>query len=211
MKIFIIPSKNVLFIFIVVAYIFNLAIIFKQKNDKTILIEEKDNLTKEIEHNKKRIFFLKETIDLYSLFDDIQLPNNLQLINEHGEAIMLQSLLTERDLRVFRVSENHCISCIQLFNEIINSKLELSHENLICISDYNTKKKLTFYKNMLNLKMPIYICNDLNIPIEKEEKPYFFLLDKELKIHQLFFPLYSESENSEKYIQMINSKSSNIE
>jgi hypothetical protein len=56
MKIFIIPSKNVLFIFIVVAYILNLAIIFKQKNDKTILIEEKDNLTKEIEHNKKRIF-----------------------------------------------------------------------------------------------------------------------------------------------------------
>ena len=206
MKAFIMTHPKAIYTFIVIAFIINLAVLYKSKNDKQILIDEKENLLKIIEHNNKRIFSLRETLDLYTQFNDTQIPKDLQLINEDGETIMLQSLLANRDLMIFRISENHCISCIQQFNEIINSNLDLSSKNIICISNYDAKKKLTFYKNIFKLKIPIYTCKNINIPIEEAERPYFFQLDKDLKIHFLFFPLYSEPENSIKYIQMIKQK-----
>ena len=87
MKAFIMTHPKAIYTFIVIAFIINLAVLYKSKNDKQILIDEKENLLKIIEHYNKRIFSIRETLDLNTQFNDLQIPKDFFFFYEYGDKI----------------------------------------------------------------------------------------------------------------------------
>lgn len=196
-------EKQTIIYVVVILFVCQVVVIVISIIDKRKMVAEKIELKRTIEKYDKRAFYLEEAIKLYPLYDEMFLPNNLELRTESGDTVRISSLLTSHDMVILRISEANCISCVQMFNEILNSEMDEMINRVIYICDYSTNKKILFYKKMLNIRMPIYISMDLKIPIEKENKPYLFVLNKDMEMSKIYFPINGESEMSREYLQII--------
>lgn len=181
-------------------------LVVKKEGTRLQIIE----LRREVESLNKKNFYLEENLMLYSLYHNMILPDSIEVRNERGEKMKISSLIRGGKNMVVRISESHCISCIQSFNSLLNEANDSIFKNILYICDYETKPKLAFYKKLLNIKSSVYICRNLSLPIEKENRPYFFIIDQNLKISRLHLPIYIAPDLSKKYMQSIGLLKNNI-
>ena len=106
---------------------------------------------------------------------------------------------------VCRFSELHCESCvessIQLFRQWTDS---VGKDNTLFLGTYRNNR-------IFNRTKPVYGINDLNtynilelnIPVEKYGSPYYFVLNNNLTISDVFVPSKSTPYITNNYLQMI--------
>ena len=141
--------------------------------------------------------------------NDKNILENFLIINENKDTLSITDLLTTKKL-IYRFSELHCDSCI--INEFENlKKMLLSKlfkiENLIVISYYQSPRNLYLFKRLNNLQnFEIYNLENNSLgsfELETMGVPYFFILNKELKMSNTFVPIKQVNKRTDDYFKRI--------
>ena len=186
-------------------FILFLAIVFmiyKNRKISNVLVSNiniANGLNSEIENLNK-----KAKIQIENNF--FSLDKGIILINMKGDTFKLEDVISDKML-VFRYSMLNCGACIQKEFENINyTKFdkELQRKNIMFIAFYQEIRDLIVTYRSLKLDIPIYIIsnNELGMPIEKNNIPFYFAINENLKVNYVFIP---ERDKNELTLQYLNS------
>mgnify|MGYP000127592850 CR=1 FL=1 len=157
----------------------------------------------QIDEYQNRQFKLENTMMTLLTYDDISIPKNTILQNECGDSINIEEVFNTSQCKfVMRLSKHTCINCVLSFHKIIN-EYNINDNEIVYITDYETKEEQEFYKKMLNIKSKIYIIRDFKLPIEEEGIFYTFTTNNSLSIQKLFAPMYDFDSLSRGYMNII--------
>ena len=125
------------------------------------------------------------------------LSENIVLESDLRKDISIKEIFQDkRSLLIFRFSENHCDACIsQQFDALKNrSKDQNQKVEPVLLANYSSIRQIKVLMNTYNLHFPIYnLKQELEIPIEALNIPYFFILNEDL-VCRSFFSVIKESE-----------------
>lgn len=195
-------NKRVIFK-VTIGFIFILTTLYTQElYNKKKMTQENLILKRNIEALERRYIHLQEAESTRIKYEGNHISPNLCLNDEKKKEIKLHEIIKESGSRIIvRISEKHCLSCIMSFISILQK--ELVDFQILYFVDYDTKEKIEYYKNMLNIHHNIYITKDMGIPIEEEEFLYVFVVNEDFQMTHLFVPVFDNEELSMTYVQNI--------
>lgn len=175
--------------------------IFKMNSKYLLLIDEvKDNYYLD----STFISELSDRIELLYKNSHFEFPKETFVINEMGDSINFQSIDFEETLFVIRFSEFNCSSCIteemKLVSDIVKSK-----ENIIYLATYTSHTDLLIAKRLMSISLPVFNIPFLAIKNDMEEKmlPYYFTIDKNYDVKNLFIADPNNAKLTSQYLQYI--------
>lgn len=149
--------------------------------------------------NKQRLELLNENLILNS---------KISLLDINNDTINLKSIIKKPTL-VFRYSILNCGACVAIelnnIQEVI-AKYKTLKDRIILISFYQDLRSEIYAYKSLKIKIPMYIIpnNKLGLPIEENNNsPYYFVLNSDLSVSNLFIPERENIDNSKEYLTMI--------
>lgn len=114
----------------------------------------------------------------------------------------------EKETLVFRFSQMHCESCINASMQIARMWVDSIGVNNIAFWG-NHRNNRIFFKNIpfYGLQgVSIYNCPQLKLPVEELRYPYFFLIDRNLRITNVFVPNKSTPHITNLYLKSVSEK-----
>ncbi len=138
--------------------------------------------------------------------DNQTLANKLVLIENNGCSQILDSIIDEAKL-IFRYSNLHCHSCIDKQLDLLNRYTDSIDDGRIILFAYyqNVRDRFLFTRSN-HIRFNTYSVKSLDIPFEELQFPYFFVLDKNLKINDSFLPTKEDTMLTINYLSIISSK-----
>jgi hypothetical protein len=142
------------------------------------------------------------------LNDGIKVENKI-LIDSLNNKLQLIDLFEKRDnLLVCRFSELNCQECvIYSVVKLVRLSEEIGRNNIVFLGSYENNKSLHILKKQINLQnMNVYNIPYLDIPVENESHPCYFILDNTLTISNLFVPDKSVPDLTNSYLKTITNR-----
>lgn len=129
-----------------------------------------------------------------SLYNDILLKNNLHSKQNHK--------------LIYRFSKMHCESCVKASLNVLKKKVELiGIDNVILLGNYDNNRIFFRTISEYNIeKIQVYNISSFNIPAEEIGFPYFFVLNNNLEISDVYIPNKITPTITNKYLKNISSK-----
>lgn len=145
------------------------------------------------QHNSK-----SEELDTYKTIFYSNLANsglNLSGIlvkNSENTKIPIEKIFNneQKQLLVYRFSKNHCESCVVASMELLQKWTDsIGRKNILILGDYGNNKIFRKTMESYGITHPnIYNTPPFNIPAENMGFPYFFILNKNLDVLNVFVP-----------------------
>lgn len=132
-------------------------------------------------------FYIKKDT-LQFLSENINLKPNLRIENTDGELIMLNKIFDGRKI-VFRFFEFNCNACYESsyasYKEMIN---RVGRDNALLLADYQNERNLYVFMRINDFRCEVYNTKgvELNLEIDKNRVPYFFIVDKNMKVTNVY-------------------------
>lgn len=135
---------------------------------------------------------------------------NTDLRNKKGEKIGLNAIIGKgnNDKLIVRISDMFCNTCNEyLLLKLLHNKDNIGIDNIIIIGSFENNNSMKILRE--NLKIPFQIYSTINndafnyLPIESENFPYCFMIDKSKTIQHIYLPNKAVPEISEKYFKAI--------
>jgi len=116
--------------------------------------------------------------------------NNLTLIDSLNKKCKLEDIMSSKTILVYRVSYTNCSSCVVSgLQSLSKSTSSILYNNIIIIGSYYNNSDLKKFIKTNQIKFNIYnLKQDLNLPAEEFDIPYFIVLSKDLTVLSCFFP-----------------------
>jgi len=193
------------FIFIILALltinIYTLIVIyrFKQHNvSENMKISEIDelhtlqlNFETNIENNNIKL-------------EDVSLKDSL------GNLLSLNDIWKDgqKQIIVCRFSESYCESCVDFSIKMVLHWVEsIGKENILFLGTYRNNRIFNKTKPMYNIhNLTVYNTVALNLPAEELGYPYYFILNSDMTISDLFVPDKVTPTITNNYLRMINKR-----
>ena len=135
--------------------------------------------------------------------DGIKIDSNILLVSDLGEEILLKEYIKKNSpFLVFRYSETHCLSCVEEQLRI-QSEFDLNNKNIrmLFLCDFSSRKKLNFFKKTNNIESDVLVLKDLKLDVDDLNEPYYFLLNDDYAIMNLFIPRISNASLTIEYLE----------
>lgn len=134
------------------------------------------------------------------------LSENYPLLTEKGEKIELGNLIRNVDYTlVLRYSYLSCSPCVDY---AVTALKEFKDQHLdtdvLLLSTSQHRKDLRNFKRINKIFFHVYHVDSLDFPIDKENVPYFFMLDKDMRAFNFFVPHQEIPELTVEYFRKIN-------
>lgn len=132
------------------------------------------------------------------------LPFDLSVYSFHyDETGELSKIKKQKNTLVFRYTTLVCMSCVEKISDVLK-KFQEENENIevIVLATYRPNEELMF-KSICKPHKNVYTVSALNLPLEKENVPYFFLLDKDLNVSNTFIPEAGMPKLTKAYLERI--------
>lgn len=151
------------------------------------------------------IFSYEDNIIEEQINESIQLNKEITFINVNGEICSVEQIFKENTI-VFRYTSFSCEDCIRAeINTILKNKTKIKR---ICIiaSHTNIKEFKAYYNQYLDsgmINFDFFLLTQresLNIPLEKKNIPYYFCIDSNLRITNIFIPQKIKQKLSKSYL-----------
>lgn len=131
----------------------------------------------------------------------LSLNPQLILYTEKGDSISLSQVRKKNKTLVLRYSSFSCTPCVDSAIELIKKFIEENPDiDVLLIGTYGTTQELRRFKRTNNLLTQVYHINLLRLPIEKENIPYLFILDNDMKVIDTFIPRKELLEQTARYL-----------
>jgi hypothetical protein len=133
------------------------------------------------------------------------------IISSNGESQKkkLSDYFSGNNQLVLRYNEDNCSSCIDHSLEaLLEYKDAIGIDNILIIATVKNNRKLkAFIDKFENLNIQIINTDsEINLPIEEYNIPYFFMMNKDLKIKMLFVPIKELPDNTARYLDIISER-----
>lgn len=128
------------------------------------------------------------------------------LLNNNQKKVKLSSLVGGKEKLVFKFSPSNCSTCIQSgFAALRKIAKNISNDQIIIITDKTNRREIRALANSMNLDYPIYLADDkdFNNILQKENIPFTFIIDKDLRMKDLFIPMKELPDYSDMYYRII--------
>jgi len=127
---------------------------------------------------------------------------------KNNETTELKSQIAEGMKLVFRYNENNCNVCVeQALLPLMKYSPEIGIENILILTTYQNVRILQVYLNKYAPGIKVFNTSEnLEIPIENWDTPYFFVTDKSLKAQSVFIPAKEISGYTQEYLGIIQRK-----
>jgi len=171
-------------------------------------VEKSNNLMQTVDEND-------ELLTLRLNFTTNILNSNLQLENifikdSINILLPINEVFDEKQkyILVCRFSEHHCESCVNYSLKMMTSWIDsIGNGNVLFLGNHRNNR-------IFNRVIPLYGIKDLstfnapafNIPIEEIGYPYYFLLDRNLQITNVFIPDKATPNITNEYLKNIKLK-----
>lgn len=134
----------------------------------------------------------------------------LSVKDSSGRVFLLREVFMNNQERILvcRFSESHCESCvnfsIQAFRQWADS---IGKNNVLFLGNYRNNKLLNQTKPLYGIhRLNVYNLPTLNIPAEELGYPYYFVLNSDLTITDVFVPDKVAPGTVNDYLKMINKR-----
>lgn len=192
-----------LVVFLVLLNTYNIVLISKLKR----LYSSETRYLKEV--NSLDSLALKAFIENQILLSEntcFSISPTLQLTGENNNEIRLSEIINRNHTLVFRYNELACSDCV--YKEMGNLKelaKEIGDKNIIILASYKNQRDLYVTKRVNGINLQVYNIeqNSLDNNIDNYNIPYMFILDKDLKPHNLFIPNKYSISSTDNYFRDI--------
>lgn len=135
------------------------------------------------------------------------LINNFHCENIMGNKESIKYYLSDKPKLFFRFSEYHCNTCVERALDVLLNNIDsIGRSNVIILSSYKSIRVLRAYLKQQNIDLLILNAENIELPIEKFDTPYFFLMSSSMKTECLFIPIKEIPNYSQTYIEIISRK-----
>ncbi len=194
--------KTILYLFFVALIISNVFWIFKAGKNVDIIksFKQKEDLLQSIKDKQIELRLLQIKSE------GTRIDLTAEFIDENGNFNRLADLLENYPFRlVLRYSQIGCHTCIDKKIQLLHQEFpDTLRDKVVLISKLSTKKDLTIFRRIHNLKNPFYQYNKNFTPIDSINIPYFFIITKEGLIEKVFIPQDGVNEDMTKsYLRYI--------
>jgi hypothetical protein len=117
--------------------------------------------------------------------------------DEDGQLLTFNDIFEDNEyVLVYRFSEMHCDMCINQHLMMLKKlSSEISLNKLVLLGSYSNTKKIKILKHTHKFDFRIFnITDDMDIPLEKVNNPYFFVVNKNLDCHCFFTAIKENPE-----------------
>lgn len=105
---------------------------------------------------------------------------------------------------IFRIPEFSCSSGVNREMDNLAEFMKLNgKDKVIILTDFSNKRNYRIFKATFGSDLQIINEVDLETPLDDLDSPYYFLLDREKKAHNIFYPLQSDNSYSLRYLETI--------
>ena len=130
--------------------------------------------------------------------------NTTIMVKQESSVIPFSDLLESEYKLFFNFSDINCTTCIN--QEVENIKAfsdSLGTEKIVLLANYRNERALIIFKRMNNLQNEIYNLNfeQLGLPIENYNLPYYFIANNSGITEHVFIPEKERSDLSAKYYE----------
>ena len=136
--------------------------------------------------------------------------DNVTIQDSLKKEIKIEELFGEnRDRMIIcRFSELHCQECvIYSIVKLIEFSEKITKDNILFLGAYDDNRSFNIFRKQLGIHfMKAYNVLQLDIPIEDLGVPYFFILDRSLKVSNVFVPEKLTPELTNQYLEIINER-----
>jgi len=123
-----------------------------------------------------------------------------------GETTVWKSVIGDKPKLIFRYTESHCNSCVEhSLNMLAVYKEYIEDENILILATGKNLARLRIYleKYKLDNIQVLYTLEQTNIPIERYDFPYFYILNSDMKTQLVFLPIKEIPDLTKRYLDII--------
>ncbi len=199
--------KVIIFV-VIVLMVLNVYLLFQLQNTRMsaqFIIEKYDKTLNE----EKRSSWLMFRNMLFQYQDEaIQLADFKLTPYDSCDSFAVSSLVNNGTKLFFRFKETDCTMCINKFMEVLkNIPDNFPMERLVILCGYENFHEYRVFVTKNNMKMKVFNIDKLpGLITEEINEPYFFVLNKELKIQNIYIPDKNNTENLNRYFLCLISK-----
>ena len=196
-------KEKTFYILIIVALLaingFTLVRFYKIKQQSNVLLNQESNKSDEL--NSYKINFAVNILNSNYHLDNVIIKDSLNNI------LSLKELFKDKQeqLLVCRFSQMHCESCVNSSIQILRNRIDsIGTNKVVFLGNHRNNKIFNRVIPLYKIQdMRVYNCPAINIPVEKLGYPYYFILDKNLQISNVFVPDKAKPNITNKYLENI--------
>lgn len=194
-------SLKILFSFIV---LFNLFLLVRNGLDSRFLREESSI------QERYKVFYYKTFTERENEHYTLMSQNVYSI---DGDSLSLDQLVASKHL-ILRYSFLSCFACLEKEFEIVFSEINnipnIRNNIIILVSNASFANILEIKKQMVQVSadIPIYSINTKNftVPLERSIIPYYFTLDSNLTLQNVFIPMKEFPSWTKDYLQNLDER-----
>lgn len=138
------------------------------------------------------------------------ISKKLEIINQNGDKIDFASYMSERQYLIFRYSFLNCQPCVDEVLRLLKMSMnEVDSSQILIFSNYQLLNDLKKFRRINKIFDEVYKVDSLNLPIDKLNIPYFFVLGKNMQVSHIFIPQKESPKTTERYLNMVKNKLQN--
>jgi hypothetical protein len=126
----------------------------------------------------------------------LRLPN--VIIDGEFGPVSIKDVIRQSEKFIFRFSQLNCSSCLDYQLSMLKKySNEIGAENIIIVASCPEYRQLKVYTQEINPAIKIFTIKEKgfgNLPVEKDNIPYYLIVDSNLRITHSFVPLLEEHQ-----------------
>jgi hypothetical protein len=147
------------------------------------------------DHEKQTAERIRENIDHYITIglqsSNFYLDDSLRFVDIYNNTLSISDVFSQKkSYLVFRYSFNDCNSCVYtIYQYLWNIKSNNNDIDIIIMPYFQElREMIATNTNAFRNRFPSYLIGKtgLGLPVDKKELPYFFILDKDRKVQDVF-------------------------
>ncbi|WP_320935182.1 hypothetical protein [Bacteroides nordii] len=128
----------------------------------------------------------------------------MRLYSEQGDSLCLMDIKKKRRTLVLRYSAHSCSTCVADLLGLIKSFIQENHNiEILLFTTFQTNEEMKKLYHINRFLPDIYNVYSMDLPMEKELVPYFFLLDEDLRVLDIFIPHKELPHLTKRYLDKI--------
>lgn len=187
---------------IVIVFLFFIIIFSLFQNIR--IDKEIKSIEKKVEIVDNRNNILKDALIEMSFLFTSSLPEIVKL--NDGTFVDFENVVLNKTV-VFRFFENSCSPCVR--RELSNVRNMLIKKiPIIIIASFSSERKLKAILSEYSINTTVYNLDKTSFVLKECDqlsKAYYFILDENMKVNNLFIPLQSEDDLSDVYCDYVES------
>lgn len=200
-------KRTLIYLVIGLLIVVNIVLLFRLQKTKTLTERVSDQYAKMSIEEERNSTKLARNMLLQHMAENVTLPIVKSLNPYSGDTILLSDILKqEENTLCFRIKETHCDACVQHGLRLLKQVSEEPGSNIVVLCGFMNTRQFVAFSKAQNKRLSVYNVTRIAWEVDEFDEPYFFVVSKDGKVHNLFVPLKEDERLTERYMHEVQQK-----